>query len=112
MNLVLIPFYGASGAVIGTFGAELMVCAYQILHIRDVYKFRQLFQALLPFMLCGLLEFAAVYPLITLSIEPFPKLLLQVLVGGTVYLVSCGIYIIGIKKEYQNVGDIFKSFKQ
>lgn len=112
LNLVLIPFYGASGAVIGTFGAELMVCAYQILHIRDVYKFRQLFQALLPFMLCGLLEFAAVYPLITLSIEPFPKLLLQVLVGGTVYLVSCGIYIIGIKKEYQNVGDIFKSFKQ
>ncbi len=111
LNLLLIPFYGASGAVIGTFGAEIVVCVYQMIRIRDVYKFRQLFHVLLPFMLCGGIEFAVVYLLCRLPIGALPLLLLQICVGGIVYLVGCGIYVILISKEYRNVGEIMKNLR-
>ncbi|HHV12064.1 MAG TPA: flippase [Clostridiales bacterium] len=111
LNLVLIPFYGASGAVIGTLGAELVVCAYQLFRIREVYRFRQLFQTLLPFMACGAIEFGAVYFLCRLPWKPLPLLLFQVCVGGVVYLAGCGIYVIFISREYRSVGEIIRSMK-
>lgn len=111
LNLLLIPRFGASGAVIGTFGAELVVCTYQMIHIRDVYKIRQLFKTLLPFIICGALEFAVVYPLSGLPLNAFAKLLLQVCAGGVVYLAGCVIYVIFISKEYRNIGNIIKGMK-
>ncbi len=111
LNLILIPFYGAFGAVLGTFGAELMVCAYQMLHIKDIYRFRQLYQTLLPFVLCGALEFAVTYSLCRLKISTLPLLILQVFTGGIVYLSGCCFYFIVIRKEYRNMNDIIKKLK-
>lgn len=111
LNLLLIPGYGASGAVIATFGAELSVCAYQMFCIRDIYKVRQLFQTLFPFIICGILEFFGAYYLNSLSISSFLKLLLQICTGGIIYLTGCGIYVIFISKEYRNIGEIIKIFK-
>ena len=110
-NLLLIPIFGAVGAVIGTFGAEIAVCVYQILRIRDVYNFRMLFRVLLPFVVCGILEFAVAYLLGTLSAAPLLLLLLQIFVGGIVYLACCCVYVIWISKEYRNVREIIKSMK-
>lgn len=111
LNLVLIPYYGASGAVLGTLGAEIIVCAYQMVHIKDAYKFRQLIRMMLPFMICGVLEFAVTYSLCGLPIPAFLLLLLQICVGGVVYLAGCGIYVKYISKEYRNLGDIIKRLK-
>ena len=111
LNLLLIPFYGAFGAVAGTFGAELAVCVYQIFRIRQVYNFRMLFKILLPFVICGCLEFAVTYSLCVLSMNLFLLLILQIFTGGVVYLSGCGVYFICISKEYRSVGDILKSFK-
>lgn len=111
LNLLLIPYYGAFGAVAGTLAAEILVCAYQMVKIRDVYKFRQLFKMLFPFMLCGTLEFAVAYSLCSLPVNPFWLLILQICAGGGVYLLGCGIYVIYISKEYHNIGEIIKSLK-
>ncbi len=111
LNLVLIPFYGASGAVIGTFGAEIVVCIYQMICIRDIYRFRQLFQVLLPFMICGGIEFGVVYSLCRLPFSALPLLLLQIFAGGAVYLIGCGIYVLFISKEYSSIREIIKSLR-
>ncbi len=111
LNLSLIPRFGASGAVIGTLGAELAVCIYQILHIRKIYNFGMLFRMLLPFLICGILEFAATYSLGGLPLNIFPVLVIQIIAGGIVYLAGCGIYVIFISREYRSVGHLLRSFK-
>lgn len=111
LNLAFIPFYGASGAVIGTFGAELLVCIIQMFYIRHLFSFSKLIKMLLPFLLCGLLEFAAIYPLCYLPINTFLLLILQIITGVVVYLTGCGIYMVWIKKEFRSAGEIIKSLK-
>ena len=111
LNLVLIPPYGASGAVIGTFGAELAVCVYQLYHIRQFYNFRMLVKVLRPFFLCGIFEFAVTYFLGRLPVNTLLLLVIQVFAGGMVYLTGCAIYVIGISREYRNAGEIIKSLK-
>lgn len=111
LNLAFIPFFGASGAVIGTLAAEVVVCTYQMLHVKEVYNFRQLLQALYPFLICGILEFGAVYFMSNLPVNPFFLLLLQIGVGGIVYLAGCIIYLVYISREYHNMNEIIKQLK-
>ncbi|TCL58099.1 O-antigen/teichoic acid export membrane protein [Kineothrix alysoides] len=111
LNLLLIPSFGASGAVIGTLCAEVLVCVYQMHYIKDVYRLGQLVKMLLPFMVCGGLEFAVTYFMCGLNINPFLLLPMQILAGGAVYLLGCGIYVIFISKEYRSVKDMIYSLK-
>lgn len=111
LNLLLIPGLGASGTVIGTFGAELVVCTYQMVYIRHIYKVSQLFKTLKPFVICGVLEFVAVYSLGGLPFNNFLRLLFQICAGGIVYLAGCCIYVIFISKEYRSVGNIINGLK-
>lgn len=108
LNLILIPLYGALGAVIGTLLAETFVCFYQMLRIRNIYSFSQLFRILFPFMVCGMLEFLAILSLRSININTMLLLIIQIIFGGMVYLVSCGIYFIYIKKEYHSLRDIIR----
>ncbi|NLK74675.1 MAG: oligosaccharide flippase family protein [Clostridiales bacterium] len=111
LNLIFIPLYGILGAVIAKFGAEILVCAYQLIRIRDVYAYKTLAKTLLPFILCGLLEFAVTYSLNRISMASFILLIIQVLAGGVVYLLGCYIYVVYISKEYSDFLDIIRSFK-
>ncbi len=111
LNLLLIPSFGASGAVIGTLCAEVLVCVYQMHYIKDVYRLGQLAKMLLPFMACGGLEFAVTYSMCGLNINPFLLLPIQILAGGAVYLLGCGIYVIFISREYRSVKDMIHNLK-
>lgn len=106
LNLLLIPFYGTVGAVVGTLIAEIVACTYQLLCIKDIYNFRQLFATLSPFLICGIIEFALIYALSYLPINTIPLLFLQFIAGGTAYLVGCAIYLIYINKEFHNLRDL------
>lgn len=111
LNLAFIPFFGASGAVIGTLSAEIAVCTYQMVHVREVYSARQLLQALYPFLICGILEFSAIYFMSNLLVNPFFLLLLQICAGSMVYMAGCTIYLICISREYRNLNEIIKQLK-
>lgn len=108
LNLVLIPFLGASGAVIGTLAAETVVCVYQMTRIREIYRLGHLIKVLAPFLTSGVLEFAVVYSLYSLPLQPLLLLFLQIFIGGTVYLIGCGAYMIVIRKEYHIVMEIIQ----
>lgn len=111
LNLFCIPLFGASGAIISTLAAEIFICVYQLFQIREIYQFRELAKALLPFMFIGMVEFGVTFALSGLSIQPLLLLMLQVCAGGIVYLLGCGLYVIVITKEYSGVHDIIKKFK-
>lgn len=106
LNSMLIPFYGAVGAVIGTISAEVAVCVYQIIRIRDILSLKDLTMKLFPFLICGALEFSITYTLNNLNINVLLRLVIQVIAGGCVYIGSCIIYSVYIKKEYKNFKEL------
>jgi O-antigen/teichoic acid export membrane protein len=103
LNALFIPAFGAAGAVIGTIGAELAVWGAQMYSIRNIYRLRELGRSLWPFFLSGMIEFAVTYHLGRLSLKPLPLLILQVGVGGVVYLVCCILIIEIWRKDLKNM---------
>jgi O-antigen/teichoic acid export membrane protein len=111
LNLALIPFYGASGAVIGTILAEISVCAYQLFHVRASFPFIPIIKSMLPFIVCGILEFIVTYAIGRLPLHTLTLLLIQILSGGFVYLAACVVYLVFISKEYRKISDIMRLLK-
>lgn len=111
LNLVLIPLWNASGAVIATLIAETIVCVYQLFYIRNIYHIRYLMKSLLPFVICGAMEFAATYLIGKLPLQTWAVLLVQICFGGAVYLAASSIYLIFISKEYHSFRDMIKVLK-
>ena len=108
-NLALIPRFGASGAVIATLAAELVVCGYQLYRIRAIYSIRQLTNDFGVFLLCGAVMFLAVFSMNGLHIRPFFLVLLQIAAGGVVYLACCYAALKVFKKSdflYGIIGSI------
>lgn len=109
LNGLFIPHMSAAGAVIGTFGAQLMVCGYQLYHIRSVYHIRELSRALWPFFLCGMAEFAVAYALGFLSLPPLVLLMVQVIAAGGIYVIGVAGMILTIRKDLKGMFAIFTS---
>lgn len=111
MNLVLnalfIPGMQATGAVIGTFGAQIAVCIYQLVHIRSIYPLRYLYSAIWPFFLCGMAEFGVAYALGTLGLSPIVTLLIQVCSAGCIYLVLAFIMVKWVQKDLHSILCLF-----
>lgn len=99
LNALLIPFFNGVGAVIGTLGAEFTVCAIQMFSIRKVFPFRKTLHALAPFLICGVVEFFVTYMLRNLPLPAILTLIIQIAVGGVVYLVLVAIFAITVRKD-------------
>lgn len=112
LNGLFIPAYGATGAVVGTFGAQLAVCAYQMYRIRDLYRVRDLYRALWPFFLCGMVEFAVAQALSGLALPPVATLCVQVASAGGAYILCAGGVIIFLRKDLKDMFSLFGSGKR
>ncbi|MCC8088632.1 MAG: flippase [Rikenellaceae bacterium] len=92
LNSILIPILDAKGAVIGTIAAEVSVCLVQVFVVRNELPVMNYFVKSLPFLGFGVVMSI---PLIliegALGIHLY-TLLLQIAVGGLLYLVLCCIY--------------------
>ena len=92
MNLLCIPRWQAFGAVVGTVAAEAAVCLIQIFAVRKEEKMGRYLLASLPFLLFGAGMGTLVY-LIGLWRGPkVTTLIIQVAVGGFLYLLPTWIY--------------------
>lgn len=112
LNGLLIPPAGATGAVVGTFGAQIAVCAYQMYRIRDLYKVRDLYRALWPFFLCGVAEFLVAQALDGLALSPIALLCVQVAAAGGVYLLGAGGVIFLLRRDLKDMFGLFASGKR
>lgn len=102
VNLILIPKWGAIGAVIGTLAAELAACLWQYkIVIAKVNCGKSLFTGLIYFAI-GVLMFIGVrFVSSHITMALFPKILIEVLVGVLLYSLLCLLYwcITGNKTE-------------
>lgn len=99
LNAALIPSLHGTGAVIGTLGAEFAVCVWQMFSIRKVYSAGDTWHAMWPFLICGALEFAAAFMLRNLAYPLIVTLLIQIAVGGVVYLICCAAFAFTVRKD-------------
>lgn len=86
INLVAIPIYGAVGAMGATVVAEISVAIYQLYIVRKEFNVWKMLLESWKYLLSGVVMFIIVYILnIKLSMN-MHNLMLQILVGGIIYL--------------------------
>lgn len=111
LNIILILKFGAIGAVIGTLGAEIIVCLYELSKIKEIYKYKDLVKDFLPFLVCGIIEFMVIIVFSNLNIKVFYILIMQILIGGSIYIVAYVFYAIFILKDFKNLKEVLFSIK-
>ena len=85
VNVLLIPEYGALGAVAATVLAEFTMTLMQILAVRKEIDFRRLVRAGAPFLIIGLVMYFLVKAVEGIAASYFPGLCIEFIVGAIVY---------------------------
>lgn len=99
LNGLLIPIYGALGAVIGTVGAQLLELCYMSVCVRKKLPLKRYIFGIFPFLGMGSLMYICVKQVERyLGISIF-SLLLEIGVGSAVYISLVIIYLHVIKDE-------------
>ncbi|MBP1555572.1 MAG: polysaccharide biosynthesis C-terminal domain-containing protein [Oscillospiraceae bacterium] len=93
VNLILMPRYGAMGAVIGTLAAEIVACTVQYLYIRKGISIGKTILRCAVYVLIGLVMIASVRLIANvLNARTIIKLIVEILAGAAVYSSLCLIY--------------------
>ena len=108
MNLIFIPKYSSIGACIGTIAAEFIVMFYQTMSVRKELDIKKYIKNILPFFIKSFMMFVLVYSFNYIHINNLLRIFIQVLVGGTVYLVLNYKYINSII----DVKRVFNKFRK
>lgn len=87
-NFFLIALFAAKGAALATDISEFAVTAVQLFYIRTTISRRKLFNSTWKYLLCGFIMFIVVYRLSHLINMSVSNLIVEVLVGATVYIIS------------------------
>lgn len=99
INLLLIKKYGAVGATIGTIFAESSVCIYQSIMVRKELNMSLYLKKVIFYMAPGIIMCVVIRILgNTLGVSILTGSI-QIIVGGTIYVVLSLIYMILIKNE-------------
>lgn len=99
-NCILIPQFGAMGAVIGTIIAELTACLWQYVIVVKFINLKVTLSRALIYLVIGIIMFFAVRAVSLLNIQTYLKILLEILFGAFVYIVLCFIYWKMTKNEF------------
>ena len=85
INFIFIPSYGAIGAAVGTFFAELSVCIVQILGVKKELTVLSYLWRSIPFLALGLTMFIIIY-FINVTSSPFIQMIIKIILGASFYI--------------------------
>lgn len=109
INLLLIPKYAAVGAAIGTIFAEFSVMIMQVIAVRkEIHILKDIFEYM-PVLIIGFCMMLIVNWLGTLLGASVVTIVIQILAGGTFFLI-CTLAFLAIKKD--EFGRIIKNVVQ
>lgn len=109
INILLIKKYGAIGATIGTVFAEASVCIYQSIMLRKELNISLYLKKVLFYILPGIIMCVSIRILGNELGQSVFTGIIQIVLGGTIYIVLCLIYMMLIKNEI--VINTIKKFK-
>lgn len=89
INALLIPLWGAIGAAIGTVCAEVVVCLYQLLKVRQHLPLLRYAKGIVIYCIMGAIMFFAIKLIPDIS-SGFANLLVHIIAGASVYLILAG----------------------
>ena len=98
VNIILIKPLGAKGTVIGTVLAEFIVAFYQTMKCRKNLPVASYIKETAPYIVIGIIMFVVVKIVSRLEINRTLLLMVEILCGGIVYGLMCGVYFLKIKK--------------
>jgi len=99
INLTLIPRYGAYGAVIGTIVAEVLVCIIQVFTVRNELPVKYYIKLTSVYLPVGVIMFVLIHYIGKLLGTHISTLIIQVGIGGCLYLLISFIYFYITKNE-------------
>lgn len=86
INFLLIPGYGAMGAVVGTIIAELVSCIWQMFFVCDKVSLKNFYLNIFVYVIIGTCMFFIVHSLSTLTMPVVLKLIIEIIFGGSFYV--------------------------
>lgn len=100
VNIILIPKFAGIGAMIGTIIAEFTVFFVQLILVRRSFPMPQYLQPVLFLFPIGMIMFAVVYWIGAYMGNTIITLIIQILVGGFLYLSGSMVYLKVIHDEF------------
>ena len=100
VNIILIPKFAGIGAMIGTIIAEFTVFFVQLILVRRSFPMSQYLQPVLFSFPIGMIMFAVVYWIGAYMGNTIITLIIQILVGGFLYLSGSMVYLKVIHDEF------------
>lgn len=100
VNIILIPKFAGIGAMIGTIIAEFTVFFVQLILVRRSFPMSQYLQPVLFLFPIGMIMFAVVYWIGAYMGNMIITLIIQILVGGFLYLSGSMVYLKVIHDEF------------
>lgn len=98
LNFIFIPFLGAYGAAIGTIGAEITLCVIHTIGVWKKIQIREHIFCWIEYIVIGILMFIVVRLVGSHLADSIISLILQIVIGGLVFIVSV-IILLFIKKD-------------
>lgn len=99
-NLVLIPKFGAMGAVLGTLLAEVISCMWQFICMRKTIDLKKTINSIWGYVISGGIMFIVVRMVATISSPAIVKIVMEIGVGTIAYFLLCAIYWKISKNEF------------
>lgn len=97
INVVLIPWWGAIGAAIGTFFTESVVAAYQLFMGRKHIHLSAYRGVIMAILLAGVLMFGGIF-FVNIPLENALAVLgIKILMGALIYVVSLGLLLLRMR---------------
>lgn len=109
LNCILIPWFGALGAVIGTVGAQFAEMLYQSIRVRKLLPIKKYVLGAVPFMLIGCVMLRCCKLLENIMGISIATLLVQVATGASLYIIASFLFLYFTKDDL--IMKILKRFR-
>lgn len=108
LSILLIPYLGVMGAIIGTLAAESLLLVFCTILSRKWIDLKNLLLTMIPYAIIGCIMFGCIFLVRMFLNDTVLHLLLQILIGAVVYCALSAIYLLLISSQKEQFRSLIK----